>query len=394
MDLADRSTAALIFADNPDVGAADGNSTGAAAAIVEYQLNFAIGAGAGQLVVFVDWLPPAMHAVFDRFRRTGRTISLVRSASDAAAAIPRTADIILLARGIIPITNPLRDESSPAVVTLDGSMLPQGQWERIDARDHWAGLALITGEQLHETVSMLGEWDLQSTLLRRRVQAGCRRITIGPDRVIDASDEAVLAAYQHQLLRNASDDVQALPWGRVVARLAPSIFGSLPEFGHGVAVTAGVAAIGLAASIGASAWHWTSIGLISLALTLASVDLTRLRLATGGRVRSGARDGATLIVRWMIGGLALAGLAWFRSDWGYWPTAAMFLATWIILENGRVRRPAAVGQTIFRVEPETCLIASAALALLGSPALALTAGAVTMLAAILVEQNVSAALQD
>lgn len=394
MDLADRHIVALIFADNPDAGAADGGASSNAAVIVEHQLNFAIDSGASQLVVFVDWLPPAMHAVFDRFRRAGRTISLVRSGSDAASVIGRTAEVLVLARGIIPISNPLHEEACPVIAAIDGSMLPPGQWERIDAHAHWAGLALITGSQLHDTVAILGDWDLQSTLLRRSVQSGCRRIMIGPDRVIDASEDRALAVYQRQILVDASNDVQTLPWGKSVARLAPSLFGSLPEFGRGIAATAGVSAVGLAASVGALAWNWTSVGLILLALTLAGVDLTRLRLATGGRVTSGARDGAALAVRWIIGAFALAGFAWFRPEWGYWPTAFLFLAAWIVLENGRAQRPASTRRYRFRVEPETCLIASAASALVMPAALALALGAAVMMAAILREQNVSAALQD
>jgi hypothetical protein len=52
------------------------------------------------------------------------------------------------------------------------------RFERIDAHSRWAGLALIDGALLHRTADGLGEWDLQSTLLRRAVQGGARQIAV------------------------------------------------------------------------------------------------------------------------------------------------------------------------------------------------------------------------
>ena len=49
-------------------------------------------------------------------------------------------------------------------------------YERIDAESRWAGLAAIDGALLRETATMLRDWDLQSTLLRRALQAGARHV--------------------------------------------------------------------------------------------------------------------------------------------------------------------------------------------------------------------------
>jgi hypothetical protein len=53
------------------------------------------------------------------------------------------------------------------------------RFERIDAQSRWAGLALVTGQLLRETAETLRDWDLQSTLLRRAVQAGARQFSVG-----------------------------------------------------------------------------------------------------------------------------------------------------------------------------------------------------------------------
>ena len=52
----------------------------------------------------------------------------------------------------------------------------QPRFERIDAAARWGGMLLIDGARLRRTAAMLGEWDLESTLLRRAVQDGAARI--------------------------------------------------------------------------------------------------------------------------------------------------------------------------------------------------------------------------
>ena len=49
-------------------------------------------------------------------------------------------------------------------------------YERIDAGSRWAGLAAIDGAMLRETAGLLRDWDLQSTLFRRALQAGARHV--------------------------------------------------------------------------------------------------------------------------------------------------------------------------------------------------------------------------
>jgi hypothetical protein len=52
------------------------------------------------------------------------------------------------------------------------------QHERIDGSSRWAGVAIASGQMLAATAAILGDWDLQSTLLRRAVQEGARRIAV------------------------------------------------------------------------------------------------------------------------------------------------------------------------------------------------------------------------
>ena len=45
----------------------------------------------------------------------------------------------------------------------------------------WSGVALVEGRTLGATAAMLGDWDLQSTLLRRTLQAGARLMPVAPN---------------------------------------------------------------------------------------------------------------------------------------------------------------------------------------------------------------------
>jgi hypothetical protein len=81
------------------------------------------------------------------------------------------------------------------------------RFERIDAQSRWAGLALLTGQALKQTVSMLQDWDLQSTLLRRSVQAGARQFSVRGDGVdaylAIAGGRSDLDAVERQIVESA-----------------------------------------------------------------------------------------------------------------------------------------------------------------------------------------------
>src|SRR3546814_13407690 len=71
----------------------------------------------------------------------------------------------------------LLEAEAPALLTM-ADHLADDRFERIDADSRWAGLALLDGGTLRQTAAMLQDWDLQSTLLRRVVQAHARQIAV------------------------------------------------------------------------------------------------------------------------------------------------------------------------------------------------------------------------
>src|SRR6185295_8852129 len=98
-----------------------------------------------------------------------------------------------------------------AIVTVPDDEAHE-EYERIDGHNRWAGLAKVDANMLGATAAMLGDWDLQSTLLRRAVQAGARLIPSNSSEgrgAFLATDEAAMAGYERRLLvasRTARDD--------------------------------------------------------------------------------------------------------------------------------------------------------------------------------------------
>ena len=160
--------------------------------VLERQARLAAGAGADPVIVFVERLPAALTAAIERLRRDRVPIRIVRTVEEAAEAVDPFDRLLLVADGaVLPASQHARlaDCEGAAVLTVpDGS---HGElYERIDAGSRWAGLAAIDGALLRETAGMLRDWDLQSTLLRRTLQAGARHIAAeGAVAILDREED-------------------------------------------------------------------------------------------------------------------------------------------------------------------------------------------------------------
>jgi hypothetical protein len=160
--------------------------------LLERQVRLAAGAGAEPVVVVVERVTADLGAALDRLRAEGVTLVLARSAEEAAEAVHTSDRVLLVGDGLVA-----PEAAISRLVAIDGTALlvvpdlrVDDRYERIDAQSRWAGLALIDGQMLKQTASMLQDWDLQSTLLRRAVQAGARQISVRGE----AEDELPLVA--------------------------------------------------------------------------------------------------------------------------------------------------------------------------------------------------------
>lgn len=160
--------------------------------LVERQVRLAVAAGADPVVVVVERVTAALSAALDGLRADGVAIVLARSADEAAEAVHTSDRVLLIGDGLVApeaVIARLVALDGPAILVVP-DLRVDDRYERIDAQSRWAGLALIDGQMLKQTAAMLQDWDLQSTLLRRAVQAGARQISVRGE----AEDELPLVA--------------------------------------------------------------------------------------------------------------------------------------------------------------------------------------------------------
>ena len=291
--------------------------------LIEHQARQAAAAGARHIVILVERVPAALVGAVDRLKRDGIAVELARSVADAADRIHPDERLLVIADGLVARQEMVMRAGAAAVPSL--FVLPDSidtaRFERIDAGARWAGLALIDGTLLRRTAAMLGEWDLQSTLLRRIVQAEAARIELPPAAVTLAESAEAVRGVERALLAGEGMG-QWLPRplreglsGFLLAR------GIQPHWLRGAALALAAIAL-LAAGLG---WYATAALAFAASGPLLAlpgrIDAIALRPARGlWRI---ARDG--------LGALALAALAWrFAADgggWGIWPLAAGMIGT-------------------------------------------------------------------
>ncbi|MEO7634940.1 MAG: NTP transferase domain-containing protein, partial [Sphingomicrobium sp.] len=151
--------------------------------LVEYQVRCAASAGAAPIVVVVERVPQALQDAFERLRLDGLAVIAVSDVHDAVSRFEAGAPILLIGDGIAPtaeLVAALTELGEPAVVTVPDDDAHQA-FERIDSGARWAGVAVVDQHLLGSTAAMLGDWDLQSTVLRRAIQEGATRLPVGLD---------------------------------------------------------------------------------------------------------------------------------------------------------------------------------------------------------------------
>jgi hypothetical protein len=164
--------------------------------LLEYQVRCAAAAAAAPIVVVVERVPQALQDAFERLRLDGIGVFAVSEINEAVSRFEAGSMILLVGDGIAPpveLVVALAAEPEPAVGTVPDDEQHES-FERIDAETRWAGVAVVDAHLLGSTAAMLGDWDLQSTLLRRTIQEGARRVP-----VVNSGGEPLLAGSADQL---------------------------------------------------------------------------------------------------------------------------------------------------------------------------------------------------
>jgi len=173
--------------------------------LLEYQVRCAAAAGAAPIVVIVERVPQALQDAFERLRLDSIGVFPVSDINEAISRFEAGSSILLIADGVAPsveLVTRMAGQPEPAVAIVPDDDEHQS-YERIDGGSRWAGVAMADARLLGSTAAMLGDWDLQSTLLRRAIQEGALRIQAaeagGEPLMAESADQ--LAGFQRVLIK-------------------------------------------------------------------------------------------------------------------------------------------------------------------------------------------------
>ncbi len=309
--------------------------------LIEYQARCLAALGAAPVLALVERIPSELNLAFERLRAEGIPVFPVTDGSDAASRFEAGSDVILLADGIAPDMDDLArlaDEQEPVIVTVADDETHSG-FERINATCRWAGLARMPAGLIGATAAMVGDWDLQSTLLRRAVQSGIRLVpsATGEGAGPFLADSATMAGFERRLLlasRGARTDWVSrylLPLVEEVATERLMETRVRPEWLTGLAV-----ALTLGAAFAFTrGWLGSAVAMLVAAtpldLVARRIGLLRLR-PLGPRLVSQR-------LLWPAAALALVALSWFVArHGGGWGAMVAALSAASFAEAMRIER--------------------------------------------------------
>src|SRR4051794_2079001 len=311
--------------------------------LLEYQVRCASAAGAAPIVVVVERVPQALQDAFERLRLDGIGVFPVSDVKEAVTRFEADSMILLIGDGIAApaeLVAALAEEPEPAVATVPDDEA-HAAFERIDGQVRWAGVAVVDARLLGSTAAMLGDWDIQSTLLRRTLQEGALRLPVSEDSGVPILIERAeqLDDFQRSLVtasRGARTDWVSRYLLPPVEELATEHLMRTPVRPGWLIWTALFLIVGAAICFTRG---WLGAGLIML-LASTPLDIVASRLATL-RLRPLPARMLSRLALWPAAGVALLALAWWEyrhaPGWGALITAATILA---FAEAGRIEKSA------------------------------------------------------
>lgn len=338
-----------------------------------YQVRMAHAAGARHIVALVDQMPSSMVSALDSLREDGIAVDIARDAADAADRIHPDEQLLLIADGIVAdslTVERVAKNALPILLCTDGTSGFQSV-ERIDAGCHWAGLALLDGHILRETASIVGEWALGPTLLRRAVQLGTARAFVEAN----VSAHAVLQFPQTQveadMIARSLAAAPAIDGSATMARVYRALLNMMSPRLIGIDVPTGyVAAVPLifalvASLLSVAGWMKAGLLLFLLAPLIAGHAQTLARISGRPEQALGYYERSRLTVAFVL--LTLAGwdATQFPHAWG--PLAlGVWAATSLTLSN-----LPAHGKRDWFPEPESSALILLIASLMGQPVVGL-----------------------
>jgi len=291
--------------------------------LIEFQVRCVAASGAAPIVVVVERVPQALQDAFERLRLDGIAVYPVSDVHEAVSRFEAGAMILVLGDGIAPtaglVTN-IAEESEPVIATVPDDEA-HAAFERIDSETRWAGIALVDAKTLGSTAAILGDWDLQSTLLRRTLQDGAQRWPLGGENgaeplLVERAEQ--LDDFQRTLLAGSRETRRDWASRYVLAPVEEFATEQLMETRIRPAALVWAGLILTLGAAGAFSRGWLAAGLIMLVLS-APLDIIASRLATL-RLRPLPKRMLSRLLLWPAAGIALLSLGFWESrhlgGWG------------------------------------------------------------------------------
>jgi hypothetical protein len=369
--------------DNPDValgaliGAYQEDDSGglrallplAGRTLLEYQVRCVSAVGAGPIVVIVERVPQALQDAFERLRLDGIGVFPVSDVHEAVSRFEAGSTILLVGDGIAPsaqLVTAVVEEPEAVVATVPDDEMHEA-FERIDGETRWAGIALVDSKTLGSTAAILGDWDLQSTLLRRTIQDGAVRWHAsehGGEPLLAERPEQ-LEAFQRQLVQGSPgarrdwasrfvlpplEDLATHQLMRTSVRPIWLIWGAL------------VLTVGGAIAFGRG-WLGAGLGLLCLSTPL---DLIAARLAAI-RLKPLPKSSLARSLLWPAAGAAALMLGWWKmghaSGWGALLTA---IAAAAFAEAARIEGSAGMPGELWVISRRNAILLAIPFAIFGT----------------------------
>jgi hypothetical protein len=329
--------------------------------LFHYQARCLAAAGASPVVALVERIPPQLNAAFERLRSEGIAIVAVSDPAEAASRFEAGSEVLLLADGVaadIADLAGLAERDGAAILTVPDDD-EHGGFERIDSTHRWAGAARFEASLIGATAAMLGDWDFQSTLLRRAIQAG---VELAPARQAEgggpflAESAEAMAGFERRLLvasRGARGDWVARYLLPLVEEVATERLMETRVKPAWLLWTALVLTLGAAFAF-SRGWHGPALALL---LASAPLDLVARRLALL-RLRPLSPSLGVLRLAWPAAGLALLALGWFEArHGGGWGAMVAALAAAAFAEAARIERGTApIPGAAWLVSPRAAIV--------------------------------------
>lgn len=337
--------------------------------LLEYQVRCVAAAGAAPMVVVVERVPQALQDVFERLRLDGLGILPVSAIDEAISRFEAGSMVVLVGDGVVAsaeLVATLAEQEEAAVATVPDDEVHQA-FERIDAESRWAGVALVDSHLLGSTAAMLGDWDLQSTLLRRTLQQGALRLRadeIGGEPLLAERPEQI-EAFQRNLVAGSRGSRSDWASRFILPPVEEMATEQLMETSVRPAwlIWAALALTLAGAVCFARGWLGAGLGLLIVSTPL---DIVAGRLASI-RLRPLPARMLSRVALWPAAGLALLAIGWWEArhgtGWGSMVTAAAAAA---FAEAARIERSALPAGDIWLFSRRNAIFGAIPFALAGS----------------------------